>query len=256
MIKGFQYHSVLIFFKHSIYPYSLKERLFIRIELNSAGKVLSCTGDTNGTYKISDISLEYDTIFDQPYGTSIDEVYTGRMSTPYTKVTSIPFEPLKKNDTVWKIDVNNLSVRSLQELLLLFLDKRNNFANKNEEFCNPSINKILVTIKGMPHQLYGGGLQARDVYPGLKKYLHKENSNVTWEKFLTTKFALWIDTRSSTDSKLHGSRRAVEKSVIMVQIEKVSGVRDDNLMCNVFSLEDAVAHLSVTNPRGILTTEN
>ena len=64
--------------------------------------------------------------------------------------------------------MNNLSVRSLQGVLLLFLDKRNEFANKNEVFCNPSINKILVAINGMPHQLYAGGLQARDIYPELK----------------------------------------------------------------------------------------
>ena len=39
------------------------------------------------------------------------------------------------------IDVNNLSVRSLQGSQLLFLDKRDDFANKNEEFYNPSIKK-------------------------------------------------------------------------------------------------------------------
>ena len=77
------------------------------------------------------------------------------------------------------IDVNNLSVRSLQGLVLLFLDKRNDFANKNKEFFNPNINKILMTINGMPHQLNAGGLQARDIYPGLKKYFYKENSDVT-----------------------------------------------------------------------------
>ena len=36
-----------------------------------------------------------------------------------------------------------------------------------------------MTINGMPHQLYAGGLQARDIYPGLKKYFYKENSDVT-----------------------------------------------------------------------------
>ena len=34
------------FFKHSVYPYGLKERLVIRIELNSAENVLFCTRDT------------------------------------------------------------------------------------------------------------------------------------------------------------------------------------------------------------------
>ena len=50
--------------------------------------------------------------------------------------------------------MNNLSVRSLQGLPLLFLDKRKDFLNKNEEFYNPSINKVLVTINGMSHQLF------------------------------------------------------------------------------------------------------
>ena len=64
--------------------------------------------------------------------------------------------------------MNNLSVRSLQSLLLLFLDKSDGFSNKNEEFYNPSIKKIFVTVNGMPHQTFAAGLQARDIYPELK----------------------------------------------------------------------------------------
>ena len=78
---------------------------------------------------------------------------------------------------------------------------------------------------------------------------------MTWEEFLTTKFRLWIDTRSSTDNTLQGSGRAVEKSGILLQIEKVPETSDGELTCYVFSLEDAVTHLSVTNPSGILTFE-
>ena len=152
------------FFKHPVYPYGLKEDLIVRLELNSSEKVILCTGDTLATYKLSDISLEYDAIFDEPYATTIGEMYTGTTSIPYTKVTSIHYQTLSKKDTTWKIDVNNLSVRSLQGLLLLFLDKRDDFANKNEEFYNPSIKKILVTINGIPHQLFTAGLQSRDIF--------------------------------------------------------------------------------------------
>ena len=88
------------------------------------------------------------------------------------------------------IDVNNLSVRSLQGLLLLFLDKRDGFANKNEEFYNPSINRTSVMINGISLQLYRARLQARDIYPELKKYFYNKNSDVTWEGFLTKKFEL------------------------------------------------------------------
>ena len=65
------------FFKHSVYPYGLKEDLIIRLEVNSPEKVALCTGDTSATYKLSDISLEYNAIFDEPYATTIGEMYGG-----------------------------------------------------------------------------------------------------------------------------------------------------------------------------------
>ena len=95
-----------------MYPYGLKEDLIVRLVLNSSEKVVLCTGDTNATYKLSDVSLEFDLIFDEPYTTTVSEMYTGTTSIPYTKVTSIHCEALSKKDTTWKIDVNNLSVRA------------------------------------------------------------------------------------------------------------------------------------------------
>ena len=150
------------------------EDLVVRSELNSSEKVILCTGNTNATQKLSDVSLEYDSIFDKPYATTIGEMYTGTTSITYTKETSIR-QTLSKKDTTWKIDVNNLFVCSLQGLLLLLLDKRDDFANKNEEFYDPSIKKILVKINGMPHQLFAAELQARDIYSELIKiFLQKK----------------------------------------------------------------------------------
>ena len=119
------------FFGHPFCSYGLKEGLSITIELNSVIQVILCTGDTNAIYKISDIILEYDEIFDNPYARSIREMYIRDISILYTKVTSIHYQALSKKDIVWKIDVNNLSVWSLRGLLLLFLDKHNDFANEN-----------------------------------------------------------------------------------------------------------------------------
>ena len=88
---------------------------------------------------------------------------------------------------------------------------------KIKEFYNQSIKKILVTINEMPHELLAPGLQAKEIYPELKKYFYKENFDMTWEDVLMTKFALWIDTRLSIDNTPHGSGRAVDRSG---QIEK------------------------------------
>ena len=74
-------------------------------------------------------------------------------------------------------------------------------------------------------------------------------------RILTTKFGLWIDTRSSTDNTLHASGWTVEKSGILLQIRKAPEASNGDLTCYVFSLEDAMAHLSVPDPSRILTIE-
>ena len=83
-----------------MYPYGLKEDLIVRLELNSSEEFILCTGDTSAKYTLSDISLEYDAIFDELYATIIGEIYTGTTSIPYTEVTSIHYELLKKQHTI------------------------------------------------------------------------------------------------------------------------------------------------------------
>ena len=63
--------------------------MIVRLELNSLEEVILCTGGTSATYNLSDISLEYDATFDEPYATTIGEIYTGTTSIQYKKVTSI-----------------------------------------------------------------------------------------------------------------------------------------------------------------------
>ena len=40
-------------------------------------------------------------------------------------------------------------------------------------------------INGDPNQLFKAGLQAKDIYPELKKFFYKEHSSLTLEEFLT-----------------------------------------------------------------------
>ena len=82
-------------FRYPVYLYGLKEKLIVRLELNSSEKVILCTGDTSAKYKLSDISLEYDAIFDEPHATAMSEMYPGT-SIPYTKVASIHYQRLSK----------------------------------------------------------------------------------------------------------------------------------------------------------------
>ena len=90
---------------------------------------------------------------------------------------------------------------------------------------------------------------ARNIYPELKKKdLDKEQSNEEWKVISTTKFALWIDTQSSTNKTLHGSRRTLEKSKVLLQIKKVAENSNYYSTCHVFSIGDALAHLATSDP--------
>ena len=64
-------------FKHPVYPYGLNEDLIVRLELNWGlnQNLILCSRDTAATCKLSDISLEYDAIFDELYTTTLSEQY-------------------------------------------------------------------------------------------------------------------------------------------------------------------------------------
>ena len=114
------------------------------------------------------------------YGTA----EAGPAAIPYTTVTSVHYQTLSKKTLLGRLVLTiSLFVHYNAYLLLLFLDKSNDFANKNEEFCNPTTKRVIATINGMPHQLFVAGIQARCIYPEIKKCFYEKHSNVTWKSF-------------------------------------------------------------------------
>ena len=91
------------------------------------------------------------------------------------------------------IDINNLSVTSLQSLLELYFDKSYNFGNKKEEFYNLAIKKALQTINDISHQLF-------------QQTYKTETFTLSILHFYT--FRLWIGTFLSTDNSPRGSGKA------------------------------------------------
>lgn len=99
------------FFKHPVYLYGLKEDLIVRLEMNSCIKVIVCIENTVDTYKLSNISLEYDAIFEEFYTTISGEFSGGTILTSCTKVSFFHYQTLSKKYATWKIDINNMPVR-------------------------------------------------------------------------------------------------------------------------------------------------
>ena len=65
-------------------------------------------------------------------------------------------------------------------------------------------------------------------------------SDTNIKKYFTTRFALWLDLRSTDDNRLHGSGRRIENASegITIQIEKEQE-SDENLNIYLFIIQDA-----------------
>ena len=71
----------------------------------------------------------------------------------------------------------------------------------------------------------------------VSKDLYFSDTNI--EKFLTKRFALWLDLRSTDDNILHGSGRRIENASegITIQTEKEQGP-DENLNIYLFIIQE------------------
>ena len=111
------------------------------------------------------------------------------------------------------------------------------FARNTEAFYNPHITNMEVTIEGIPNQLYSKGLRAYQMWNEEKKYFapgskrHPEVgtaakdlalADVNLGEFLTSKYSLLLDLRTSEDDRFHSSGRGIENASegITIQITK------------------------------------
>ena len=237
--KRFSIPLDLQFFKYPIYLEGLKEDLSVTIQFNSDNKVMLVTGDANATYTISDIALECDIITDNIYAQTISKIYD-EFDLPYTFITHDKHEVFNKKDSTWPIEIIT-TAQNLQGILLLFRNSQvtTNFSYKNEQFYNPTIKTVLISIGGHSNKLYSGGILPRHIFTEIKKYFYKEHSDIDEGEFLTTKFGLWVDFRMSQENALHGSGKNIDGCKIILQIYKAAETTQGDLDCHIFIFQDA-----------------
>ena len=145
---------------------------------------------------------------------------------------------MDRSNTLWNINLN-VPALSMKGILMLFenVAAQQPFACNTEAFYNPQITKVGVTIEGIPNQLYSQGMRAYQMWDEAKKYFapgskrHPDVGTVAKDlaladvnlgEFLTSKYSLWLDLRTSDDDSLHGSGRRIENASegITIQITK------------------------------------
>ena len=136
--------------------------------------------DTETTYTISNISLEFDTIINASLASQIRTEYM-KSSILYDRILRARIIPLDKSNTSFSVDINSPS-KSLKGVLLIFTKERSatKFTRDTEEFYNPKIMKVEVTVEGVPNELYAQNMEYRHQYDEIVKHFAEGSSKRSW----------------------------------------------------------------------------
>ena len=235
-----------------LYQYGLGSRLTYELTFADYSDVIKST-DPDATYTISNISLEFDTVINASLASQVRTEYM-KSSILYDRILRARIIPLNKSDASFSVDINSPS-KSLKGVLLIFTQERSatKFARDIEEFYNPKITKVEVTVEGVPNELYAQNMEYRHQYDervkhfaegwlkeagAIQKDLQLHNVNIA--SYYTDKYALWLDFRTIDDNRLHGSGRQLENTSegIRLQITK-KAESAGKLSCYLYIFQDA-----------------
>ena len=219
------------------YQSALGDRLEYELTFNDFSRAIRATGDADASYVIENVSLEYEIVTQPELARMIANQYNGRLAILYDRILRHRKISRDKSDTLCNINLN-VPARSMKGVLMLFADvtTQQPFARNAESFYNP---KITVTIEGIPNQLFSQGMRAYQMWDETKKLFapgkkrHPEVAlvakdlglvDVSLGEFLTSKFALWLDLRTTDDDRLHGSGRRIENASegVTIQLTKTA----------------------------------
>ena len=199
-----------------LYQYGLGSRLTYELTFADYSDVIKAT-DPDATYTISNISLQFDTIINASLASQIRTEYM-KSSILYDRILRARIIPLDKSDTSFFVDINSPS-KSLKGVLLIFTKERSatKFTRDTEEFYNPKITKVEVTVEEVPNELYAQNMEYRHQYDEIVKHFAEgrlkeagaiqkdlQLHNVNIASYYTDKYALWLDFRTIDDNRLHG----------------------------------------------------
>ena len=162
-----------------LYQYGLGSCLTYELTLADYSDVIK-VNKPDATYTISNISLEFDTIINASLAGQIRTEYV-KSSILYDRILRARIIPLNKSDTSFSVDINSPS-KSLKGVLLIFTQERSatKFARDTEEFYNPKITKVEVTVEGVPNELYAQNMEYRHQYDEIVKHFAEGQLESSW----------------------------------------------------------------------------
>ena len=198
------------------YQVRLRNRLSYELKFNDYNRVIN-SSKTGATYKITDISLEYDIVTQPELARSIRSEYD-KMVLLYDRVIQHSQIPVNKSDTKWNWSFND-TCKSLKGILVLF-EEGKPYVRDTSKFYNPKIQNVTVTIERKPNQLYSQGMRSFEQCDEACKYFAEgrlanevqkqlQLYDLSLGEYLVNKYALWLDFRTTDENELHRTGRQI-----------------------------------------------
>ena len=238
------------------YPQALYNDLVFELTLAAAHQVVRGSDGSKLGYKLENIQLEYEVIRSKTLADEALSTYSSGKEFAYDLVMRERVVPINRgSDTRLHLRVNPQR-RSLKGILLLFINPYAAGVRNTENFFNPDITKVKVTVNGVPNRVYNEGISGSDMWQELTRHFNPQGHthkrpgagavaggrpNMTLAKYLASnKFGLWIDLRSMADTNMHGNGQRLVNTQDGVQLEierTASGSGTTN--CHIFTVSDA-----------------
>ena len=226
------------------YPQALYNDLVFELTLAPADQVVKGSDPTKLGYELKDIKLEYEVILSKTLADEARSTYISGKEFAYDLVMREKIVTIARgSETHFNLKVNPQR-RSLKGILLLFITPYNPGARDSENYFNPDITNVDVTVSGVPGRVYNKGIKGKKMWKEITRHFNPSNSdlsNMTLVKYLTAnKFGLWIDLRSFTDTTMHGNGQRLVNTQDGVQLEitrTASG--SGTAFCHIFTISDA-----------------
>ena len=149
-----------------------------------------------------------------------------KSSVLYDRILRARIIPVSDSSTSFSVDINSPS-KSLKGVLLIFTKERSatKYNRDTEEFFNPKITKVEVTVEKVPNELYAQNMEYRHQYDEILKHFAEgqlkeagaiqkdlQLHSVNIASYYTDKYAFCLDFRTIDDNRLQGLGRHLENT--------------------------------------------
>ena len=212
---------------------------------NMVNEIMSAQGgEAVEGYTLENIELEYESIDNIELARKAENLYGSERDLSFEHATLTKKTEWSKDSTIINETIN-VPRRSMKAIVMLFANKTKTKTD-SEEYVDPNIEKVRVTVKGVPNAVYSQGIPKTRLYEEARRLFGTDEiSHQTLTGFFKDKkFVLVIDLRTVNDANTYGNGAIIQNTQSGILVEITKKATTANVICYMFVLSDGVIRIA------------